>query len=273
MNWEKMKTVMIAFLVIVNFILLGVLYRVESDNTALSQEEVTYAARVLKNHGILVDESIIPTRSETMGSLPMVAATQSHEQFVTVFLGTTYEHQKEQESGTNVYTFGEKTVRLNGGYVKYYSGREKGEAPSEDIWRSVRNKIKEAGISLSDAVEIPVSEYEVRYRQQYKGKDFFEGNITVTADKSGILSVEGFWMVPGGSAFNKEKVGVVTQAFTAFLNDETRAKSSMEITDIALGYSVLLGETEINFSEATAIPVWRLTTSDGKVYYYDAREQ
>lgn len=273
MNWGKMKNVMIAFLVVLNLILLTVLYAVESDNTTLSAEEVKNAARVLRNHGISVNEEMIPTRRVEMGNLPMVAATQSHEKFVTVFLGTTYEHQREEDTLTNVYTFGEKTVRLNGGYIKYYSGREAGEVPSEDLWRSVRNKIEDAGISLKDAVETKSSEYERRYLQQYKGKDFFEGNITVTADKSGILSVEGFWMVPGGKEFGKESVSSVTEAFSAFLQDEERDKKSVEITDITLGYSVLLGEEQINFSEATAIPVWRLTTSDGKSYYYDARAQ
>ncbi len=273
MNWERMKNVMIVFLVAVNLVLLVTLYSVETANTSLSKEAVANAVRLLENHGIRVDETVIPSKSESMGTLPMIAAVDSHERFATVFLGTTYEHQKEAETGTHVYTYDGRTIRLNGGYVKYYSGREQGGAASEEIWRSAKARLEESGIDLSSAIESRVSDYETVYRQQYKGKSFFEGILTVTADESGILSVEGFWMIPGGAPYDKEYVGLATDALSAFLKDQTRLASSVEITDISLGYSVLLGESEINFSEATAIPVWRLATADGMMYYYDAREQ
>lgn len=271
MNWGRMKNVMIFFLLAVNIVLLVTLYSLESANTTLTKEEISDAVRVLENHGITVDTSVIPTKSESLGNLPMIAAVEDHEQFATVFLGTTYEHVKEPDTGTHVYTFGERTIRVNGGYVKYYSGRESGEIPSEDTWKSVKERIEESGIDLSAAAEIRVSEYVAVYRQQYKGKEFFEGALTVTADEKGIVSIEGFWMIPGGSAYDEEPLGMATDAFTKFLKDEARATSSTEITGISLGYSVLLGESAINFSEATAIPVWRLATSDGMVYYYDAR--
>ena len=77
-------------------------------------------------------------------------------------------------------------------------------------------------------------------------------------------------MLPTDSQ-TRENVKPVTEALAQFLNDANRPATPLTIARIKLGYSVLLGESEVNYSQASAIPVWQITTEDHKEYYFDAR--
>lgn len=271
MSWRILKDVMIGILLFINVVLLATLYWVESDNTILSKENVEHAVSVLGKGGITVDPSIIPVKTESLGLLPMVAAVSDHEKFANAFLGSGWDYQKEETSGTDVYQKNEHIVRLNGGYLKYYSTRSAEGEPTEEDWIDVEKKLEEAGVPFHGAYYYPKDANTRVYREQVKGKNFFEGRLSVVADKEGIVSVEGFWMVPSGAAFSAEEVQPVTEIFAQFLRDSDRNAASTQITGITLGYSVLLGTSEVNYREATAIPAWRITTGDARAYYYDAR--
>ena len=60
-----------------------------------------------------------------------------------------------------------------------------------------------------------------------------------------------------------------TAVLIDFVSDESRlSNKSDKITEIAIGYTS--GETSEFQSFASAIPVWRIKTSDGHFYYFDA---
>ena len=271
MSWRILKNVMIGILIVINVVLLATLYRVESDNTTLPKETVDNAVTVLKNHGITVDPALIPVKNESMGLLPMAAAVSDPERFADIFLGADREHTKEEETGTDVYQKDAQTVRLNGGYLKYYSGREAVGIPGEEGWRAAEERLKAGGVRFPDAQYSVKDENTRIYREYSKGKSFFEGRLTVIADAQGIVSVEGFWMLPTGAAYAAGEVQPVTEILAQFLRDPERSPESTQITGITLGYSVLLGGAEVNYREATAVPAWRITTGDSRAYYYDAR--
>ena len=271
MSWRVLKDVMIGILLLVNVVLLATLYYVESDNRTLSKETVEHAVSVLSKNGITVDSSLIPIKTESLGVLPMTAAVNDPDRYANAFLGDGWSHRREEETGTDVYEKDANTVRLNGGYLKYYSSRTPESAPSEEVWKNAEEKLFAAGVRLKDARYYEKDENTRIYQAYPDGKNFFEGRLTVMADGKGITSVEGFWMVPSGSSYAVEEVQPVTEIFAQFLRDPERHKESKEITGITLGYSVLLGGAEVNYREATAIPAWRITTGDSRAYYYDAR--
>ena len=271
MSWGKLKNIIIGMLIVLNAILLGTLHWIQTDNTVLSPETVNHAVKVLNNHGITVEAPLIPTKNEAMGNLPMRMAVSSPDEAAVAFLGENFYHTKESGTGTDVYTKDGQTVRANGGYIKYYSGREPEGAADEAAWREAEETMQRSGISLDDARMETVGDQTRRYCQRYQGKDFFEGRLLVTADANGLVSVEGFWMVPNGSMYAAEEIQPVTEVFGQFLKDPNRKAESTQIVDIRLGYSVLLGGENVNYSEATAIPTWEITTNDGQHYYYSAR--
>lgn len=271
MSWGKLKNVLIGMLILLNIVLLTTLHWIQTANTTLSPETVKNAVKVLNNHGISVEASLIPTRNEALGNLSMRMAVGDPEDAALAFLGESYYHTKETGTGTDVYTKDGQTVRVNGGYIKYYSRRNPEGTPEEAVWKQAEETLRTCGISLEDARMETVGEQRRIYCQRYQGKDFFEGRLSVVADASGIVTVEGFWMVTNGSPYAAEEIQPVTEVFGQFLKDPNRKTESAQIVNIQLGYSVLLGDETISYSEATAIPTWEITTNDGEHYYYSAR--
>ncbi len=271
MNWNQLKNVIIVWLIILNIVLLGTLSWLERSNGYIPRETAENAVQVLKDHGVTVDIQKIPTQIDRLGNIPMKAAAWDKENFARTFLGKNFETHKEADTGTEVFEADGEIIRLNGGYLKYYSGREPEGDPSGSMWAFVERTLRQGGVSVKGAKIYKKDDHTRVYREQYAGKNFFEGKLTIVADKSGIVSIEGFWMVEAGSASQSDEVRPVTEVFAQFLQERTPSSEPVEITAITLGYSVLLGEPSVNYSEAVAIPTWRITTSDGKEYYYDAR--
>ena len=115
-------------------------------------------------------------------------------------------------------------------------------------------------IEISEENEI----YTASVTNAAGGLPIFNDTMRLTMAADGIRSIEGAWFTVSPAEEHGAKK--ITDALMQFVSFPERPSGDVEITAIDAGY--VLTESEKNETELK--PVWRLTLSDGKIFYMDA---
>lgn len=124
------------------------------------------------------------------------------------------------------------------------------------------------------ATQQPDGSYIVTVVQNIDQYALFDSYFYVRVAQNGIHEFTGSWFVVSGNqdmlANESARVKSIVSVLLDFARDEQRiANGSAEIVEINLGYMTKAKDTY--HKNATAMPVWVVRCSDGRVYDYDAR--
>ncbi|MBZ4647318.1 MAG: hypothetical protein JG777_2807 [Clostridia bacterium] len=272
MYWSRVKTILIILFLCINIFLLVSMMVSVNRTITISSETVEDTVQVLKKNNIEIEKNIIPTKMHNLPLLEMVNPEQDPKALAAKILGDGFKQQGDK------YTLDKKTLAIRGCEFSYSD-----EAPSQTIndlneltaENYAKKELEKFGAHLKYAVTAKVQrqgdeKYSVTFYQEFSGREIFENYITVILTPQGLISMEGYWLIPKKFTTEKLPIRHVTGILIDFLRNDERPKDrKLTVTDISLGYHRVDPKNSY-IKETTAIPAWRITTDDGQVYYYEA---
>lgn len=275
MNWSRTKTWLILLFVGINLFLLCTLAKENIAQSTISEQMVTDTVAVLARNGISVDAQLIPRKMPSLSAVEVLNTVTDQKAFAKALLGGTPMHDAE----TNQYMRSTSILLIDGDTIKYMNLK-----PSQnDVYTDTQSAIdyakaffEKAGYDMSKA-RVAVekqhnSETELVFTQRLDSYPLLDSQLRITVTRQGVSEASGCWFYmsddQSGGSGARGRVKEITSVLIDFISDAYRAGSSTEITDITLGYTT--GEKSNYHKSVSAMPSWRITTSDGREYYYDA---
>lgn len=274
MNWSKAKNWLILLFLFLNVFLIVKLVSLSTSSSTIDKKIIRDTVSVLNANNIFVSESQIPNKIPKLNSVEVTNSISDKNEFAKLLLGDGF--QKEDDS----FKSGNKLLKFSKNQF-FYTNSEPCENFSlitpENAERLVADFLERLNISTDSAissVEEAGGKYVVSFHQKLDKYPLFDSFITAVANKSGILSINGSWFLASvnQSAVTTDASRIVpsTSALVDFISEPSRIKNKpVEIIEISLGYSS--GNDREYHTNAVAIPVWQIKTSDNKLYYFDAR--
>lgn len=263
MNWSKVKSIMIIFLILVNLSLLSYLVyeevRVNKQNEQIAQT----TASLLKSRNITVDAKMIAecAKSENLQSVYVDNIVSDYSEFSKKILGDL------QEVGT---------IEFSGDFfkAKAYENKHLYESniTSQNAENIVNQFLGELGIN-TEKTQVQTTEekgiYKLVYTKEINSLPVFETGITVEANSSGIVSIYGNWYNINPQNTTVIELKSISGILVDYMNQKSQTDTNLQINSISLGYSALNPDT---YHESMFLtPVWKISDSTGH-YYIDARE-
>jgi hypothetical protein len=248
-----------------------------NQTITISSDTVEDTVEVLKKNNISVEKSLIPTRMHNMPILQMQNTQQDADAFAERILGEGYTEEKDGD--VSKYTLGSSILTVEGcafSYIKASPSTAITDLNETTVQEHAKKVLERFHLNTKYAVVQAVKKqkdggYTVAFSQRYAKKDIFNVYITMTFTPQGLKFMKGYWLTPKKFTSEKYPIRHVTSILINFIRNEDRPKDKkVTITDISLGYRADTNDDVVNIKTAPAIPVWRITTDDGKVYYYEA---
>lgn len=259
MLWYRIKTVLIFLFAAIN-IFLAVMLGIDAFSKAgATRERVDKAVDILEQNGISVSAKV-PYKTQRMGTLTLKNPKADPNAFAEQLLGgPAMRLGKEWRREGKTVTFPEQGF-------SYVSKTEAVPAEKKSI-RAMKTALENMGFSMEHA-KATVENDTVRFVQEIYGLPLFQYGITVWPAADGTVArIEGMWAEIIEVDKERSSVREASHSLLAFLQ-EIGGRNTV-ITDMGLGYAVFLEEE--GYHTADAVPVWKVETEDGGVWYYDAR--
>lgn len=279
MDWSKSKTWLILLFLCINIFLLGYLININISTSYIDKNTIEQTIAVLNRNDVSIDASLIPAKIPSIGTMEVSNALADPRALADLILGKNY---SVSDSG-KIFSKGSKQLSVAGDMI-YYINDEPEERLSGLTQQAAgeisRQRLSDYGFDLTRAkTSVSVQEdglFLVKLEQTVESVTLFDSWFVVQIGPDGIRGFEGSWFIPSGKKDffdrNATKVKLITSVLIDFLSDTARPRGrAMTITDISLGYTT--GAKDTFHKEVTAMPVWRITTDDGKTYLYDARSE
>lgn len=268
MQWSRAKTILIVFLLCTNVFLLSILLTSHYKRVRVPDDVIESCVALLQKRGIEIDERLIP---KTVGSAKQYTVRnviENYEDFAHMILGS------QTEPTENGFKTADASISYSGDNFKieYPNGcatNDRLTSPSE----KVRDYLDEHGIDVKGA-EVRVSNdssgiFTVTFTKKLAGEELFDCSIGARLDGKKIISVEGCW-------FKEESTGTEYELESApGLLVEFAASGSMgaggRISTLRRGYCV--NEDGVYHMQSTVVPVYEITTDDGRSFFVDARSK
>lgn len=248
MDWSKVKTGMILFLVAVNLLLLGVqVVRVEQDRGMERRNEERLAV-VLRENGVSVAEKCALPPSTPQGAVVTMSRDLEAEHALAASLfGEDLQEQAQGDNHQFESSLGWIWFRGNGNL---------------DLSVEEPGALTERGLAQALGVDSLGENHAVG--QRYGGYRIFNGGVQATLDQEGsVTSAAGRWVLGTDVRESTGRVRSGTAALLSFAALYGELTPVLEETE--LGYLVAVSTPE--YLELT--PVWRFR-ADGKDFYISA---
>lgn len=275
MNWSRTKTWLIVLFVGINLFLLFTIAKENIAQSTISEKMVTDTVAILARNGFSIDPDILPRKMPTLSAVEVVNTMTSASETANALLGENATYDRED----NCYLRGTAMVEVGGDNIRYTDTKPTQNNVCPDAQSAVnyaKSFLTDAGYDMTKA-EAQIRSYSkaeahVLFTQKMDSYPLMDSQLSVHITSKGISSIEGCWFYmaedqsAAGGAHGRVKE--ITSVLIDFMNDGNRSSSSTEITKITLGYTT--GDKTIYHKSVSAMPSWRITTADGKEYYYDA---
>ncbi len=268
MLWSRAKTILIVFLLCTNIFLLCILLTSHYKRTRVPDGIISSAVELLSKRGIEIDARLIPKTAGSAKQYTVENVIKSYEEFAKTALG---EGGEPFEGG---FKTDDARISFSGDIFKieYASGvqtSDKLRSPAE----KVRVHLKGLGIDASDA-EVKVSNdsagiFTVTFTKRLAEAELLDCRVSVCLDGERIISAEGCWFdnASAGAAYDLESAPGLLVGFAA----SGRMNPGGRITAMEFGYCV--NEDGVYHMQSTVVPVYALTTDDGRSFFVDARSK
>lgn len=277
MNWERAKTVLIIFFLIINICFASILVYIRYSDETLSEDTVKTTVSLLAQHGIVIkDPSIIPKQKMKNQNYSLTTLMLSDKKVLKKWLGEGYQLLSEDTSEYKfTYKNANKKLILNKTNIEFINDK------------NIVLLTKKTDKEIEDFLASKLKEFNFNKKEYYFSKVWFEnglyhGIISPLADNTKILGIE-----LQVSADKEELINVKGNYFTENGEEEFDAKSLLDITAILakmiylpektfseikeISYAGYVSNVYIENKEVTAVPVYVIDFVDGQKLYYDAR--
>lgn len=256
MNWARVKTILIFMFLIVDIILLSSIIIPSVSLSRIPQETIEKTCEVLGKRGIEISPEIIPAKRESMGIVELYSVWPDPSSLARKLLGNF------EQTGSNVYISGTKTLSLSDGEFKYENSKAK---------KTIAHELIEMGIDVRENL-YEEGESSLRSWQTIENKKLFESEIYASRADS-TINVSGYWI------FSDRENGViintpdtlldVTGVLIDFINNPLR-EDNIRITSVETGYSTGSGSRDTSHKLVSVSPAYKISTDTGAYYMYDA---
>lgn len=241
MDWPKAKNLLIIALLATNLFLIWAIFS-SKDIIPVDTEIIDQTVSVLEENGIQI-YCDIPEEPEKTAVLSVLYDDTN---------GTfTYQTEKEPLTDTltenSAYEIAEGFLKNNNLYTK-----------NTVFFSSAKN---------SDG------NYKITFKNILDGIEIEDCYTTCIVTKNGVSQMERNWLTPSGYGKNKREILPATTILLTYMTDQQAQKIKSSITDISLVYKLYSPYgSEKDPSSDTALPMWRITCSNGSKSYYNAYE-
>lgn len=251
MDWSKAKNILIVALLATNLILLGAIYvekaEVKSSDEATLREDTVL---LLKEHGIYVEEDIIPEKDQRLPVL-FVKYEEGDQSIIASVLEDS-DIRVAEGAGEEAYRQAADQLILLAGFYR-----------KSMVYRSV---IEEEGTVT------------VNYGMEYEGFSVDNSQLAVTFEDGRPVDMMRKWAEPFSMGKNKKQVMPALTALIKFMTEQETAVPEEErddifIEEIRLVYWLEGYEESDNVSEDTAVPYWCIHYNGDQLSYIAAYEQ
>lgn len=249
MNWERIKTFLIIFFVLLNLFLIGVMMVSFHTSTSVGDETIRDTVDILAANQIALDPALIPRSVENLQNFDVRSAASD-----STFPGAAW----TDENGRFSYQVTcEEPVTM------------------KTAKSAARKVLKDAGIEKYAQIGQPQQQedggIQVTVRQKIRRYWIFNSVITIVFHNDTAF-VSGLWYCPetmprsGGGG---RDLVYVTSVLVDFINNPDRP-SAATIAEIAFGYRVSDYDSGLTHKTIPAVPCYRIITDDGSAYDYNA---
>ncbi len=266
MDWHRVKTLLLALLILVNGYLAYELYDTERDKDYISDSYVQQASESLKARGIFISADTIPQKKPTEPIVITTGAQDEYADFANKLAGENDVYLNVSEEDT-VYSFGNNTFTVfsDGTFEYNVSDTDDSGGVSRRRAQSLTKTFVEiSGLSSADFKITEYNESEKGFTftvQRYKNKLPIEGYVT-EVEIAGKKVARARGRLLTGSVSNEiatdfsNSVNVLF-AIASALGDEEMAVESMTLTYVA-------GE---NYPETAFTPMYVIETDEYEFKY------
>ncbi len=277
MNWERAKTVLIIFFLIINLCFATILIYMRHSDATLSEDTVKTTVSLLAQHGIIIkDESIIPKQKLKNRNYNLTTLMFSDKKMLKSWLGEGYKLSGEN---TQEYKFtyqnANKRLSIDKTGIEFVNDKKlvlldkKSEKEIEDFLVS---KLKELNFDKKkyyfEKVWYDNGLYHGIISPLADNTKIFGIKLNILADKEALINVKGNYFTHSGcEEFASDSIVDITTILAKMVYSSQKPNS--QITDIS--YAGYVSDIYLENKEVTAIPIYVIECADGQKFYYDAR--
>lgn len=288
MDWSKAKNILIIAFILTNIFLfyyVGKGLLAGSDLNLISDQYIADVESHLKENGIHISGDI----PKEIISLPKVMVRFrefNHEEILELFMENNY-HRISEATYKNE---NQKLIIEGNKKIIYKNSSEEKVADhiSEIVAQEISNEfLKEKGL-LDKNIELKqifyqkydefsdLMTYKLVYHQVYKNRFLGESYIHVYVNETGVVGLEGMLLeTDEGSKQQKKLLIPATTALLRKMNDMINDnRGEIVVRSIEVGY--YFNPYDVEFTDwtfiesGTAVPAWKITLENGKIYYVEA---
>ena len=245
MNWAKIKSIMICFLIFMNVFLLAFLTLTTLRENTVPKSVIDASVKILEKEGFKCDKAIIP---DSYYVLPRLSAQfYSASSLSDLFFG---KQTAFRTSGNSlVANEGKATLTVSGNYFLYENGYNADNSQSHS---KIRRALQKAGIDMSGAV---YDEKEGYFYFMYKSVNLFNMYIEAKLDSDGDLCYVSAQWPSKLSTLEEKKISFPESV----LDIKNIFPEGGNISYVEAGYSL----NHISGEKYVFVPTWRITTESG----------
>ncbi|KAB3530210.1 hypothetical protein F8154_14155 [Alkaliphilus pronyensis] len=287
MDWAKAKNILIVAFIVTNLLLM---YNIsaglfqQEDLKLINDEYIKEVKDLLNDYGVKL-ETTIPKEIVSLQLLDFKYRDFNNKATINSFLGNTYEVKD------NIYRTENKQLTFESNKIlKYKSFNEEvlsfGINEEEAILLS-SEFLKEHNL-LNDNIKLKqvyfgtIQEYDdaplykLVYNQSYRSRFLGESYVYVYVNHRGVIGLEAMLLSHEKTQPKRKRTTTAAEALLRKMNDilEDNEGKEVIITDIELGYYLNPYDIQLtnwkNVESGTALPTWKITLKNGKIYYVDA---
>ncbi len=271
MNWSKVKSIMLAFLVLVNLSLLSyIVYEEILDNKRTSQMTDTICS-LLSSRDISVNKELVldSAKKTTAKSLYVDNVISDYKTFSVSVLG---ENAIMVSPDKYKSDYGE--ISFKGDYFKADAidgnALYKEKTNKVNASRIAEKYLSELGFDTKKSEKNVVLENDiikVSFNKKINNLPVFKIGVSLEMNESGITSIYGSWYNISEQNSSIAELKSISGVLVEYMNKKTGAS---EISDIQLGY--LVPEFGTFHESILLTPVWKISDANDDTTYIDARE-
>ena len=268
MEWARVKTILIWFMLAVNAILLIVFFQRRIEASAMEKQNRQNLVDLLAQRGVSISAEVIPDEATTAQAYEVPRETEKELALVEKMIGTA----QAQDAGGNIMLYagerGSASFRGEGNFDITFSEPVTMQG-RDDVQAGVREYLDQLGFAMTDEGRILSVDdvMGVRFTQSFDGKPVFNAQMFVQIDSGGsVIGISGRWVMGAPEPLGGQSMKSTAYALLAFVRNMQQAQTPCDdITDMQLGYFVSSGSR----GNAGLTPVWQIT-ANGTQYYIEA---
>ena len=272
MYWYKVKNVLIILFALINIFLIGA---IASENIYKKRDEQRLRESlisVLENSNVKIDSELIQRDAPQLSTKQVENCIVADAEFAARVLGGAPE-AKYDEGGVLYYALGENKLYLANGRLHYYNASFSGDGDvSATAIRSAKAALGKIGAPMEDYREKTQGD-TIIFTLYTDGAPLFGNCIYVKMAGGEIGELWGYIIKNTAYSGSPASLRSSADVLLEFLQGSAHTSQGVTVTALELGYSILTQGSDVDFKTADAIPTYKLETSDGQVFYYDARKR